>query len=335
MNNMEAHGNKHNDSRKQTAKNTFLAIGSWIVMPFFGLLTLFFVALLSYVLLDNSDATSGSRSFILMGIFGVILLLYTIAFVKRRRNRVLVRHATAGLVIGVCIYTLFILGGGVTFFSQEINNANKCTTLEDQLTRIPPATVPIATDKGTGTAFAVDGKGTLLSAYHVVEGANRIYANYVSGEINIKVLQAKPEFDLVLLKMSKSYPAQHLELTSNYQLGDDLYVFGYPGNAYSAGQGSLSKGIVSRVISNADLKLNFPNDNVAPGLQLVQTDAPVNSGNSGGPVVSKCGVVGVATAISDSAGLHERLYVVSEQGISYAVSSKTAASAFRLPIKNQ
>ncbi|MFZ1360969.1 MAG: serine protease [Candidatus Saccharimonadales bacterium] len=226
----------------------------------------------------------------------------------------------------------FALSATIVIASLATSNqstVSSCSSLGNQYETARSAVVPIATDKGIGTAFAVQNQHTLLTAYHVIEEANEIYANWASGRVNISVKDAAPEYDLALLTIEKPVD-NFMVLSSHYETTDMLYALGWPGNAFNAGQASVSGGIVSRTLSNSDLKLNSPE--TPPGLEIVQTDAAVNPGNSGGPVINYCGVIGVAQSISDSSATHEYIGVVSEQGISYAISSKTAAQRFNLPI---
>ncbi len=57
-----------------------------------------------------------------------------------------------------------------------------------------------------------------------------------------------------------------------------------------------------------------------------------NAGNSGGPIVNRCGVVGVVSMTSDASSLFEYIGTVSEQNIGFGISSKTAEKAFGLEI---
>jgi len=83
------------------------------------------------------------------------------------------------------------------------------------------------------------------------------------------------------------------------------------------------------VLSNEDLRLT--NDSMPVGMELVQTDAAVNPGNSGGPLVGRCGVVGIVSAMSDKNRLGDYGFV-SEQGISYAVSTTTIQRQLNLSV---
>ena len=205
------------------------------------------------------------------------------------------------------------------------NDPGVCTTPKQQFSAHGSAIVPIATNFGTGTGFAVGNNTTILTAYHVVEDATSIIANYSAGEVKMEVIETAPQYDLALLKIDKP-TSSFFSLSESYATADDVYVYGYPGNSLTAGPPSLTTGIISRVVDLASLRMT--SQDAADGLEIIQTDAAINPGNSGGPLIGSCGVVGIVSFISDTSELHQYLGSVSEQNIGFAISSKTAKNAF-------
>lgn len=318
---------------------TGLAFLGLLVVIIFGVVSLMTSLLLSGAFGgDPSADNAASKYMVAVGFFGLVILLFVILFITRSKKlNIFWEMFVVGLWVGVVIYSMVFIAGAIFFTTNNSRQAGVggCTDLSSQVSRIEASTIPIATDKGRGTAFAVGDSDTLITAYHVVDGAERVFANFVSGEIPIEVVKVAPELDLALLKMDRGDDDGYLTLTDRYKLGDELYAFGYPGNALTAGQASLSKGILSRIINNEDLILNARGNPVPANLEMVQTDTAVNPGNSGGPLVNRCGVVGVVSAQSDSARLDDYIGIASEQGINFAISSKTASNEFGLQIYGQ
>lgn len=302
-------------------------IRSWLLALFFGVaLAIVSGLILNFInnlILGSEDIRNITIYFL---IFLLLIFLFWIALQSYAKDQ-FIKYFRLALSFGF----IFSLGCAILLIGISLsfnpNNSQGCN-MEDQLTTAQNATYPIATDKGTGTAFAVRPDGTLLTAYHVVEGAQRVYVNYVNEEIPLSIVDTSPEYDLAVLKMDRPTKT-YLKLISNYKVSDKLYAMGYPGNTFTAGQATLSSGILSRILENSDLKLN--NANTPDGLEIIQTDTAVNPGNSGGPIFNKCGVVGVVGSKSDRNQLEE-YGIASEEGISFAISSKSAASRFALPI---
>ncbi len=320
-------------------RSSGLAVLGLFAVTVFGVISLLFSLLLSGAFGPDPLADgAGPKYAVATGFFGLVVLLFLILFItKPKKLNPFWELFVVGLWIGVGLYTLILAGGAIAFvshnsISQDQANVGACTSLSNQLYKLEASTIPIATDKGWGTAFAVGDSDTLLTAYHVIDGAERVFANYASGEVPIEVIRVAPELDLALLRMDRQDSDGYLTLTSQYRLGDELYAFGYPGNALTAGQASLSKGVLSRIIDNEGLVLNSQGEPVPVSLEMIQTDATVNPGNSGGPLVNKCGVVGVISARSDSARLNDYIGIASEQGINFAISAKTASQEFGLMI---
>lgn len=166
--------------------------------------------------------------------------------------------------------------------------------------RVLPAVVNISvqtltTKDGTeqrqrevGTGFLVDSSGTIVTNKHVIAGAFRITVSLADhSQWDAKLLAAARSVDLAVLKIDTGHPMPFLKFADSdkAKVGDPVVVIGNP-----LGLGtSASSGIISAM--NRDL-MNTPFDN------YIQTDAAINHGNSGGPVLDRNGnVLGVATIL--------------------------------------
>jgi len=146
--------------------------------------------------------------------------------------------------------------------------------------------------RGAGTGIVLDEDGHILTNSHVIEGAETISATLHDGETyDASVVGLDPATDLAVIKISADglAPAA-LGESANLLAGEDViaigYVMGLPGAP------SVSKGVVSAVGRHVNTDGNFTL------VDLIQTDAAINSGNSGGPLVNaRAEVVGVNTAI--------------------------------------
>lgn len=324
----------HVQPRSNKIKRMIIAFTAWITVLVFGIITLLFCSLLSGAILGSAlDEAVASKYAIIIGAFGIMLLLMVLSLTWHLRGKIFAKHFLTGLFIGVGLYGLIFIGGAVGFIATNVAMSDEasvsCTNLSSQFSRAQSAVVPIATEAGTGTGFAVRDGNTILTAYHVIEGATDIKVNFLNDERPMTIIAVAPEFDLALLRLEKPV-GEYMNLSQSYSVSESLYAYGYPGNAFDAGQASLSSGVLSRVLTNEDLKLNSPDAPV--GLEIVQTDMALNPGNSGGPIFNKCGVVGVVSMKSNT---QEFAGISSEEGINYGISSRTTAQRFVLPINNQ
>ena len=171
--------------------------------------------------------------------------------------------------------------------------------------------------EGIGTGVVIVDSGIILTNLHVVAGAERVEVRFHDGfESEATVIGVRPEHDLAVLKAAKipdDLPAATLRSTADLAPGDEVVAVGYP---FGIGP-SVSAGVVSglardyrspkgeRVLTN-----------------LIQFDAAVNPGNSGGPLVTADGeVVGIVTAILNPTD--QRVFI----GIGFAVPIENAAAA--------
>lgn len=150
----------------------------------------------------------------------------------------------------------------------SLANAKNCTALV------------IRDDGGHGTSFSVQ-NGYLITNKHVIEGAKKLTTWYKGEEIELKVWNYSPVFDLAILKTPVNTPTCSWFSSSNIDLAETLYAVGWPNNP--SGESTVTKGIYSRTNKFDD------------GMEFIQTDAPINPGSSGGPLINKCGVIGINT----------------------------------------
>ncbi len=182
-------------------------------------------------------------------------------------------------------------------------------SLEDQIVRVyemaGPGVVNITTrsyaydfffqpipQEGTGSGFVYDREGHIVTNYHVVEGAEELVVT-LPNERNLeaKVVGVDPSNDLAVIRVDAPPEELHpLELgtSSNLRVGQFVVAIGNPFGL----ERTLTLGVISalgRVIQSPDERFIG---------EIIQTDAAVNPGNSGGPLLDLQGrVIGVNTAI--------------------------------------
>jgi len=174
---------------------------------------------------------------------------------------------------------------------------------------------------GTGTGVVILDKGVILTNIHVVQGARRISVTFEAGmEADAFVTGMRPEDDLAVLQASAipdDLQAATLQSTSGLQPGDFVTAVGFP---FGIGP-SVSAGVVS------GLKREYRSPEGQRVLtNLIQFDAAVNPGNSGGPLLNASGeVVGIVTGIMNPT--QQRVFV----GIGFAVPIESASMAIGVP----
>jgi putative serine protease PepD len=152
---------------------------------------------------------------------------------------------------------------------------------------------PQSQSTATGTGFVIDGAGDIVTASHVVDGASSITITLQDGVTRTAKLLGKDDAtDIAVLKIDAAGLTLHpLKLASSASLnvGDAVAAIGDP-FGYAR---SISTGIVSGV----DRTIDAPNGFTVA--HAIQTDAALNPGNSGGPLLNAAGeVVGIADQIA-------------------------------------
>ena len=174
---------------------------------------------------------------------------------------------------------------------------------------------------GVGSGVVINANGDILTALHVVADSTEIEVIFTDGsQVGAEMIAAEPENDIAVL-----HPIQPPELIvpavlgnpNSMHIGDEAYAVGNPLGL----SGSLSAGVIS------GFNRSFTIDET--GLELgglIQFDAAVNPGNSGGPLINRYGqVIGIVTALAKP---NER---DSFTGIGFAVPIEIAGGAAGIP----
>lgn len=183
----------------------------------------------------------------------------------------------------------------------EINsNSPIATILENALPAVGMVLVKTSANKiSSGSGFMVTNDGLFVTNCHVIEDWEEIAVKLNNSEkiYLVDAVNCDTKKDLAILRFREAgnYPILDLEENFTAALGDDVVILGYPLGAKLGVEVTLSTGIISstRNISN---------------VSMVQTNAAINHGNSGGPMISRRSgkVIGIVTAKvrdSESIGL--------------------------------
>jgi len=184
--------------------------------------------------------------------------------------------------------------------------------VSDVVERVGPSVVRVdikrgGANAGSGSGVIVSPDGFVLTNSHVVQGAPGVEVTTLDGrQVHARVLGDDPDCDLALLRIDDgaTFPAAKLGDSSKLKRGQIAIAIGNP-LGFDA---SVTAGVVSALGRSLRAKSGRMIEDV------VQTDAALNPGNSGGPLVSSRGeVIGINTAI-----------IMGAQGICFAVASNTA-----------
>ncbi len=162
--------------------------------------------------------------------------------------------------------------------------------------------------QGLGSGFVISPEGIIVTNNHVIEEADEIQVKFPDGtELEAELIGRDPKTDIAVLKVEsdKALPYVNWGDSDHARVGDWVVAIGNP---LGLG-GSVTAGIISA--RNRDI-------NAGPYDDFIQTDAPINKGNSGGPLFTMDGrVIGVNTAIFSTNGS-------GSIGIGFAVPAKIA-----------
>jgi S1-C subfamily serine protease len=169
--------------------------------------------------------------------------------------------------------------------------------------------------QATGSGIVIDGNGTILTNYHVVENAVKVTVSFEKGKsVEAQVVGKDPSNDLAVLRIRPDGLTLHpltLGDSSGAQVGDPVYAIGNPFDL----ERTLTTGVISALQRQIQAPNGFTINNV------LQTDAPINPGNSGGPLLDAAGrVIGINSQIETGSNGGGSV------GIGFAVPINTAKS---------
>ena len=165
----------------------------------------------------------------------------------------------------------------------------------------------------SGSGFIISENGYILTNAHVVSGAAAVDVLFSDGEKKTaQVVGSDVTTDIAVLKVEgENYPALPIGDSSTLRVGEYVIAIGNPLSAYEL-YGTVTFGIISATAREINID-GFVNT-------YLQTDAAINFGNSGGPLINMAGqVIGMNTAKSITAGYDTRGNAISAEGIGFAL----------------
>ena len=159
----------------------------------------------------------------------------------------------------------------------------------EMVRRVSPALVLVKTNTGLGSGFVFRSDGYILTNHHVIEGAAAIEVNFSDmRRFEARLVGADPESDVALLKITaRDLPTVPVGDSSTLEPGEIVVAIGNPHGLTQ----TVTVGVVSA--------LGRTEESVASGpiyRSFIQTDAAINSGNSGGALINSIGeVIGINT----------------------------------------
>ncbi|MBQ7337821.1 MAG: trypsin-like peptidase domain-containing protein [Clostridia bacterium] len=235
---------------------------------------------------------------------------------RKRRSGILTYAIimTAFFAVSFVILVASLLTGGLTgrnsssldnyggassdriVYIREDDGENGLLTIQEIAEQSKPGVVAVTVKKtmgqGVGTGFVLTEDGYIATNYHVVQNGVSVQVSLYGGETyEATVINYSEPDDLAVLKIDATdLPVLPIGDSDDVLVGDDVVVIGHPaGLEYGW---STTNGIVSAI--NREVKIKNTDGTLNKKMTLLQTNANVNSGNSGGPMLNERGeVIGI------------------------------------------
>src|SRR5499426_1424478 len=257
--------------------------------------------------------------FIALGAIGGVWLSHETSPAKAGEGEVNAQFSSAFIEIARAVEPSVVNVSTVTQPAQSLRPQNELNTPRGSIERFDFGPAESA-QRGNGSGVIVDAQGYILTNYHVISGADRIKVRFYDGsEAPGKVIGSDRETDLAVVKVEPvaSMSAARFGDSEKMRVGDWVLAIGSP---FGFDQ-TVTAGIISAKDRDSKEVHN------RPGFQyFLQTDAAVNHGNSGGPLINLSGeVIGINTLIATTTGDYN--------GISFAIPSSEAISVYKQLVK--
>lgn len=212
------------------------------------------------------------------------------------------------LLGAIIMYGLIITSNNETHVQKVTNEIIKTTTVEEisdlktAINNVYESTVyiEVSSNRGiisSGSGFVYkyeDNVGYILTNYHVIDDGSKFAVTFIDGtKLDAELVNGDEYYDIAILKIKsdKIKKVANLGNSSNLELGDTVFTVGAPlGKDY---MGTITKGIISGINRMVSVKLISG----SYLMEVIQTDASINSGNSGGPI---CNIKGEVVGITSS-----------------------------------
>jgi len=232
----------------------------------------------------------------------------------------------ASLVVVICLVVVGALGGSPSSASGYLsvdNTIGPDLTTQDLVARVAPAVVSIVTESvsynwfwqavpqtGAGSGIIISADGYIVTNNHVVDGATKVTVTVSDGDtFRASIVGTDAQTDLAVLKIEAN------NLTYLHFLNNALEQLSVLDPVVAVGNALALPGgptWTTGVVSNLGRSIEESNGVVLA--DIIQTDAAINAGNSGGPLLDSAGqVVGINVAIASNA-----------ENIGFAISTDTA-----------
>jgi S1-C subfamily serine protease len=249
------------------------------------------------------------------------------AWLRARTRRERIELVITGLLVFAAIFiSVSALPKGYELGTVDTAAPTPTPTIPELYAQLAQSVVTVRaeladgkTSLGSGVIFDAD--ADILTALHVVTDASRITVTFADGSTyEARIFARQPDNDIAGIR-ALGHPAQLVVATlgnpNNLNVGDDAIVIGNPFG--------LSRSLSTGVISGLHRSIQPPGMD-KPMTDLIQFDASVNPGNSGGPLFDRRGdVVGIVSGLANPNGQ------ASFAGIGFAVTIQAAGGAVGVP----
>ncbi|HXE60502.1 MAG TPA: trypsin-like peptidase domain-containing protein [Gemmatimonadaceae bacterium] len=256
---------------------------------------------------------------------GAVLLALVAAAVACRGDAPRTASTSAATLPPAALPSLHVESANAAIRSDSIDSRRR-TILTDAVAKVSPTVVTVQTEvvqnapadpfdaffggagssqrvlQGLGTGFIVRSDGVIVTNAHVVNDAKTISVALRDGTSYHARLVGKDETnDIAVLKIdAKNLPVAELGNSDSLLIGEWAIAIGNP---YGFLLGNSEPSVTTGVISGTGRNLVAPNEGSATYVDMIQTDAAINHGNSGGPLVDAVGeVIGMNSSIYSPSG---------------------------------